>query len=165
MKTGRVTAKEKKELNILREYPKLTSVKGALNRILEEFELCQTHCSVDYQANPCFYYHIQKCSGACIGKESPEDYNQRVQKAIDQLDIDFRDNFILLDRGRTPEERSVVLVEDGQYCGFGYAEVNHDMNNIDSLKEVIKPYAHNPDVARIIRQFLSGKQGLQMLRF
>ncbi|MEM9824358.1 MAG: exonuclease domain-containing protein, partial [Bacteroidota bacterium] len=107
LKTGRVTAKEKKELNILREYPKLTSVKGALNRILEEFELCQTHCSVDYQANPCFYYHIQKCSGACIGKESPEDYNQRVQKAIDQLDIDFRDNFILLDRGRTPEERSV----------------------------------------------------------
>lgn len=30
---------------------------------------------------PCFYYHIGRCSGACIGKISPEEY----QKMIDQL--------------------------------------------------------------------------------
>ncbi|MEM8906360.1 MAG: exonuclease domain-containing protein, partial [Bacteroidota bacterium] len=48
LKTGRATAKEKKDLNVLREFPKLSSVKGMLNRILEEFELCQTYCSIDH---------------------------------------------------------------------------------------------------------------------
>jgi len=165
LKTGRATAKEKKKLKVLREYHKLSSVKGSLNHILEEFELCKNFCSVDYQTRPCFYYHIQKCLGACIGKESPEDYNRRVQVAIDHLAIDFTDNFILLDKGRSKEEKAVILVEDGQYCGFGYAEVSHDMDNIESLKDVIKPFAHNPDVTRIIRQFLSSEQGLQILRF
>ena len=83
LKTGRATAREKKKLNVLREYPKLSSVKAALNRILEEFELCQSFCSVDQLGRPCFYYHIEKCSGACIGKESPEEYNRRVEEALD----------------------------------------------------------------------------------
>ncbi|MEO8581155.1 MAG: GIY-YIG nuclease family protein [Patescibacteria group bacterium] len=30
---------------------------------------------------PCFYYHIGRCSGACLGKISPQEY----QKMIDQL--------------------------------------------------------------------------------
>lgn len=33
------------------------------------------------KARPCFYYHIQRCSGACIGKISPDEY----QNMIDQL--------------------------------------------------------------------------------
>ena len=63
LKTGRATAKQKKELNVLREFPNLSGVKGMLNRVLEEFELCQTLCSVDHLGTPCFYYHIHKCKG------------------------------------------------------------------------------------------------------
>ena len=97
--------------------------------------------------------------------ESPEDYNQRVKEALETLSLDFRENFILLDKGRTAEEKAVILVEDGQYCGFGYAEQNNDMNDIEALKDVIKPYAHNPDVTRIIRQFLYGDKKLEIIRF
>lgn len=28
----------------------------------------------------CFYYHIQRCSGACIGKISPENYQQMIEQ-------------------------------------------------------------------------------------
>ena len=59
----------------------------------------------------------------------------------------------------------MVLVEDGQYQGFGYADMESDQGDIETLKEVIKPYHHNPDVIRIIRQFMDGKNGVEVIKF
>ena len=84
---------------------------------------------MDNTGSPCFYYHIHKCKGACIKKESVEDYNERVQNAIEYLTLDFDGNFFLIDEGRSHDERAVVLVEDGLYQGFGYAEINTDQGD------------------------------------
>ena len=116
------TAKVRNQLNILRAYPTQMSARANLNRLLEEFELCQLYCNIDSTGKPCFYYHLHKCTGACIGKESPEDYNARVLEAIETISMDFDGDFIALDKGRTGSELSVVLVEDGQYRGYGYIE-------------------------------------------
>ena len=163
--TARITAKNKSKLQILREFPNLNASKAALNRIIEEFELCQSYCNIDHTGNACFYYHIHKCKGACIKEESPEDYNARLMQGVDRLGIEFRGNFMIVDKGRHEEERAVVLVEDGQYQGFGYADIESDQGDIETLKEVIKPYHHNPDIIRIIRQFMDGKNGVQVIKF
>lgn len=55
-------------------------------------------------------------------------------------------NLIILDKGRTIEEQSVVLIENNHYKGNGYVELNHQINNLDVLKNVItqeKEDAHN----------------------
>ena len=161
----KANAKEKKKLNVLRDYPNLLSAKGALNQIIEQYELCHNYCEIDKTGTPCFYYHIHKCRGACIQEESAEDYNERIEEAIDGLAIDFPDNFILLDQGRTIDEKAVVLVEDGRYQGFGFAGEEDINGTIEDLKETIRPYAHNPDVARIIRRFLYRKKDLQVIKF
>jgi len=90
---------------------------------------------VDHSGKPCFQYHIKKCQGACAGKETPEEYNLRVQKAVDYLRIDFPEDFLLIDQGRSKDEKAVILVEDGQYKGFGYISVE---NNINDLETVIR---------------------------
>lgn len=148
------TAKERKSMNIVRDYPSLSSASGALNHILENFELCQTYCNIDRNGKPCFYYHIHKCQGACLEKESVESYNQRVEAALETLSLDFNQDFIILDQGRNREEHSVVLVEEGQYKGFGYIERSELNGDVEMLKDVIKPYTHNPEVVRIIHRFL-----------
>ncbi|MFK7807871.1 MAG: DNA polymerase III subunit epsilon, partial [Saprospiraceae bacterium] len=122
-------------------------------------ELCQTFCNVDHLKRPCFYHQIHKCSGACVGKESPEDYNERVQEAIANMDTDFPEDFIILDQGRSDSEKSIILIENGIYQGFGYADEEEAHHSVDDLKELIEPYIHNPDTYRIIRGFLAGKKG------
>jgi len=133
-------------------------------RIVENFGLCHHYCHVDHSGKPCFQYHIKKCQGACAGKETPEEYNLRVQKAVDYLRIDFPEDFLLIDQGRSKDEKAVILVEDGQYKGFGYISVENNINDLETVRDAIKSYAHNPDVTRIIRQFLY-KGELKIIRF
>jgi DNA polymerase III subunit epsilon len=152
------TAKDRDKLNILRAYPTQMSARGNLTKLLEEFELCQLYCNIDSTGKPCFYYHLHKCAGACIGEESPEEYNARVMEAAATISMDFDGDFILLDKGRTTTEFSVVLVEGGRYQGFGFIEKEDTNGDIEVLKDVIKPHNHNPEVVGIIQRFaLNGK--------
>jgi len=154
LQATRANLKQKKNMEILGEYNNQQSARGALMRIVEQYELCHHLCGLDNTGKPCFQYHIKKCLGACIEQETPDEYNHRVLEATEYLAIDFPENFMLIDQGRNAEEKSVVLVEDGQYQGFGYFSTTNDYQDMDTIKEVIKPYAHNRDVTRIIRGFL-----------
>lgn len=154
LQTARASQKLKKSMVILGAYAKLGSAKGALNGIVEKYELCHHYCHIDYTGKPCFQYHIKKCKGACAGKESAEDYNQRVLDAIDYLRIDFPEDFLMIDNGRSRDEKAVILVEEGQYRGFGYLSIEDNITDVETVRDVVKTYAHNQDVTRIIRQFL-----------
>ncbi len=161
---AKVRKSQKKNYQVLREFSKLTGAKGALNRMLEQFELCQKYCHVDQVSTPCFYYHIHKCRGACISEEPVEEYNARVQEAIEQINIDFTYDFILYDKGRHAEEKAVVLVENGQYQGFGYIDINDSTGQVHEVREAIQARPHNPEVARMILQFLQKKKIEKILR-
>ncbi len=154
LNTKKPTAKERKQLHVLNEYPSSSSAAGALNRIVEHFGLCQTHTNIDRNSGPCFSFHLHKCTGACIGQESPEDYNARVEAAISHLAVDFESDFIILDHGRHQTEAAVVLVEEGRYCGYGYLDREEFNGDLDLIRDCIQTRQHNPEVVRIIRRFL-----------
>ena len=152
--TARATEKQKQKKNVLRSYSTAAGAKSALKQLLEEFELCQVMCNMHQTGSPCFYYHLDKCHGACMGEELVEDYNERAADAMASLEIDFREDFIIVDKGRHLEEKAVVLIEDGQYQGFGYLETNEAFNSLEQIKDAVKPFKHNPEVVRIIQHFL-----------
>ena len=154
---AKVKAREKKKLNILREFPNLNAAKGKLRGLIEDYELCQNFCNTDNTGSPCFYYHLHKCHGACVGEESPEDYNKRVAKIVEAVKIDFDKDFFIIDKGRNNEEKSVILVEDGQYKGFGYVDLEEADRGVDVLRDAIKPFHHHPEIAKMIHTFLYKK--------
>lgn len=152
--TMRISEKKKQQKeNVVRAYSSAAGAKSALNQLIDEFELCQLHCNVHASA-PCFAYHLDNCKGACIGKELVEDYNERVCDAIASMEVDFKKDFVILDKGRNLEEKSVILVENGQYKGFGFIDINESVSDVEGLKDVVKPFQHNPEVVRIIHHFL-----------
>lgn len=150
------TAKMRKTMNVVAEYPKIASAKGYLARALNHFELCAFHCNIEAGNKPCFNYHVKKCHGSCLGKETPTTYNERVEEAIEYLLTVFEEDFFVIDEGRTETEKAVVLVEEGHYAGYGYIEIE-DMNGEFSLRDIIKPVKGNAETAKIIRRFLAGK--------
>ena len=159
----KASIKDKKTMTVLHSYPGLVSAKGAMAKMVEEFELCKLLCNLETVSKPCFSYHIQKCKGACIGEENADHYNERLEDAIGTLGKDFPQDFILLDPGRTDTECSIILVEEGQYRGFGFMQ-REDLNgNIEQLKDCIKPYPHNPEIARIIRHYVLKENMEQLL--
>lgn len=53
-----------------------------LNQIAQTFILCPKLLGLEKTKGACFSYSLGRCKGACIGKESAELYNRRVQLAL-----------------------------------------------------------------------------------
>jgi DNA polymerase-3 subunit epsilon len=84
---------------------------------------------------------------------------ERFKVAIQSIKDDSQ-SFCLLGKGRTPEEKSVALVENGKYQGFGFFEQDMAFENIVEVKQVITQYSDTPDVHRIINQFYKKRKAI-----
>lgn len=139
------------------------SAKNFLFQLCEDHNLCQKLCSLYDSKNSCFQYKIKECYGACIGEESPDDYNARVDKAIERYAYKNA-SFMILGEGRNDDEHSVVWIEYGRYHGFGFISLDGGLgNNIDFLKDAVKPYTENKHVHSIIRSHLDHNPDAKIL--
>lgn len=133
-----------------------------LQRLLEEFNLCQKLCGLYDSKGGCFDYHVGVCKGACEGRETQHDYNDRVIDAISKYSYRNK-NFFIVDDGRFAEECSVVKVENGRFVGFGYADIDSLSTSASVLHEIIKPFEDNRDAHVIIRGYLRKNQFEKMI--
>ncbi|MBP6334565.1 MAG: GIY-YIG nuclease family protein [Bacteroidia bacterium] len=138
--------------------------KSILEHITEKFELCQKLTGLYDISHACFQHSINRCNGACIGKEDVNIYNDRVNAALKSLEYKHS-NFMIIGPGRTSTERTVVQVEDGRYIGFGFFEPEFTGQAIDVLKDVVVPRQDNRDVHRIIRYHLHQKSNDVLLTY
>ncbi len=124
-----------------------------MNRITEEFQLCDKLNGLSKAKKNCSKYDEEKCLGACIQKEKPEEYNKRVLQAIQTYSIANR-NMVILDKGRSLGERSAILIKDGVFKGIGFCDLNYQVNNKNILESVIVPMQGNGNTNYIIESFL-----------
>ena len=111
--------------------------KKVISQWVEEYHLCPQLSNLEKQKKgSCFHYGIEKCSGACIGKESAEKYNARVDQLISRWNFENK-NFLLIDRGRFNHDKSLVYVKDGIVYGFAYFDLNYQINNPSILEKII----------------------------
>jgi DNA polymerase-3 subunit epsilon len=162
---SKVTAAQRKKLNIIAEYPKLWAAKGRLHTIREQYELCNRLLHIDPGSGPCFHYHLKQCHGACAGQETPDTYNERAQEAMERLSTVFEEDFFVLDQGRSEEEQAVVMVKNGQYRGYGYLDKEETIHRPADLEDFIQPQEGNPETTRIIQRFLSkAPKGMKVVK-
>jgi DNA polymerase-3 subunit epsilon len=129
--------------------------KEYLFRLAEEYELCQKLCGLYQSQGACFDYQIHKCNGACIGKESTMDYNQRFKLALERLKFQHQ-NFFIIEKGPEPGLKSIIHISKGIYKGFGIIE-EKNIGHKHKLKQCIKPMQNNRDTHNIINSFLRTK--------
>jgi DNA polymerase-3 subunit epsilon len=73
---------------------------------------------------------------------------------------------IIQDRGRHLGEKSVVLIENGKLVGFGYTELNFQVENIEILKNIINPMQNDRDAQHIIQSYLrKNNKNLKVIQF
>lgn len=129
------------------------SAKNFLEHLREKYTLCQKLCDLYKHNGPCFHHGIKECNGACIQQESFEDYNLRTNEAIKSMEYRHK-NFLIIDKGRVRNERSVIHINNGSYQGFGFADIEFSSSNLELLLDSIKPFQDNRDIQIIIKGFL-----------
>jgi len=130
-----------------------SSAQQFMHALIEQHRLCQKLTGLYKTNGPCFQYQIHQCQGACVGEESAESYNDRVEQALERFEFD-NESFLAVDCGRTVDERSVVCVEDGFYRGYGFFDAEALNNGMDFIRENLVPADHNRDAQQIIQSYL-----------
>jgi DNA polymerase-3 subunit epsilon len=139
------------------------AAKKYLFSLVEENHLCQKLCGLYETRSSCFHYKIKECYGACIGEESPGDYNLRAGKIISHYQYSH-DSFLIVDKGRTDNECAVVKIEHGRYIGFGFA--NREINGFDAVEylcSAVKSFPECKDVHSIIRSYIKNTPHLKLI--
>ncbi|TDN81596.1 DNA polymerase-3 subunit epsilon [Salegentibacter sp. 24] len=149
--------------NSITTFSSLKRAKNVLEMWVEKYELCRKLCNLENTNGNCFNYTIKKCHGACIHEEPAEAYNKRVRALIDQHSYQNQ-HMLVIDRGREIDEKSALLVEDGEFKGIGYFNLNHQINNIEIIRSIITPMKNDRDAQHIIQSYLRRNSRLKIVQ-
>ena len=138
--------------------------KSKLNSLVETYGLCQKLSGLYETDCACFHYQVGICKGACIGKETSKEYNERAAKATEEF-IFTRHNFLIIDKGRDDEERCAVKIINGKYVGYGYFNINDMGFGLTAVHECIKPSVDNRDIQVILKQYLRNNRVEKIIEF
>ena len=127
--------------------------KSALAKITEENELCMKLNGLQETSESCSSYTIGQCHGACILKESAKEYNDRVKVSLEKESL-YDKSLLLIDRGRETEERSIIWIENGAVKGYGFYNLNYQINKPEILKNILNLVSDSGNAKHIIESYL-----------
>ena len=140
--------------NPIMKFYSMAECRNLLEKVCEEFELCPKYCHLQTNVNACFHYQIKQCKGICSGKETAENYNKRVKKAINSLGLQT-ENIVIKENGRHANENGFALILNGIYQGFGYLDKDIELENPDEYLFYVQAKKDNRDIQRILRSYLT----------
>ncbi|MCM5661845.1 exonuclease domain-containing protein [Galbibacter mesophilus] len=136
-----------------------------LEDLAERFDLCPKYTQlipVGSATGRCNHYKLSNCKGICESKESIEEYNSRVNAAIESLTI-RNQSFAIITKGKTIKEKAIVLVEEGLYKGYGFIENDTAVTSFEEFKNFISLQKNNSDVIRIVEQYLLQNENAEVV--
>ncbi|MBK6611280.1 MAG: hypothetical protein IPG29_10405 [Sphingobacteriales bacterium] len=137
-----------------------------LERKVQKHNLCPALCGLERPLNSksgCSSFHLGNCLGACCGKEKARIYNHRLKKAL--RGEFFQDiNFIVIDEGRSFDEKSAVLVQDGLVVAFGYFNPNW-LNTPYAIAEALPKRNHHHLMEKVVKRYLGTQATVQVIPF
>ena len=131
---------------------------------VREFDLCPKLSGLQVAKGDCFSFQTGECKGACMGVESSKKYNKRFQSAIDSF-YEEGSSLAIVGRGRKNGERSLVLVENGAYLGYGFIGKKEIIEDFEQAKNFIKVSKENRIVQNLVNSYLVNPRGAEVIAF
>ena len=75
------------------------------------------------------------------------------------------ENMILIDKGRVVSEKSVILIENNNYQGFGYTNLEYQISNLDILKTIITKTKNHQEQNNTVIKYLKNQSIEKIIRY
>lgn len=131
---------------------------------VREFNLCPKLCGLQVSKGLCFNYQTGECHGACMCIESVKKYNKRTWKAVESFSVKGN-SAAIIGQGRNSDEQSLILVDKGSYCGFGFLNKNISITDFESARTYIRTGLETPTVQNLINSYLTNPRGAEVVMF
>jgi DNA polymerase-3 subunit epsilon len=109
--------------------------------------LCLRLCGIETGSEGCRNYHEGTCDGACLQTEDVTAYNLKVAAMLEGLK---EVNYILTASGRHENEVGVLLVEQGNFWGYGFVEKQEFVHDREWLLQRIPRAKWFPGIDQLI---------------
>ncbi len=123
--------------------------KQFLKSLVDEYKLCPKLLGLENTSTSCFDYRLEKCKGACIGRESPLHYNFRFLEAFTKYKIrtwPYDHHIVIKEEDPHLEQQQFFLVD--KWCILG-------SNNTGEFDSVEQPLYFDLDAYKILHGFLA----------
>jgi DNA polymerase III subunit epsilon len=131
---------------------------------VKEFELCPKLSGLQIAKGLCFDYQAGECHGACMCVENVKQYNSRAQSALDAFHS-RGDSVAIIGRGRRNDEQSLVLVENGNYFGYGFFDSQTSISDFEAARNYVRKSIETPTVQNLINSYLLNPRGSEVVVF
>lgn len=131
---------------------------------VREFELCPKLSGLQVSKGLCFEYQTGGCKGACMGLETVKKYNRRAEAAIRSF-CEKGSSAAIIGKGRHEHEHSLVLVEEGNYSGFGFFSRDVAIPDLESARTYVSKSIQTPTVQNLINSYLMNPRGAEVIMF
>jgi DNA polymerase-3 subunit epsilon len=74
-------------------------------------------------------------------------------------------NIVIKDKGRTINERSAILIQNGIYKGYAFYDLNYQISTIEILNNIIVPMQNNRETRNIIQSHLRKNKNVKVISF
>ncbi len=129
---------------------------------VREYELCPKLSGLQVSKGLCFEYQTGTCKGGCMGLETARKYNRRVEKAIRSF-CDKGSNAAIIGKGRHRDEHSLVLVEEGNYGGFGFFNCDVSISDLESAKTYVGKSTQTSVAQNLVNSYLMNPRGAEVI--
>ena len=128
-----------------------TNCRLYLEELCMAFELCPKYCHLQENVSQCSHFRIS-CKGICRGKEEVNQYNSRVDEAIDYMQT-LKEDFVIREKGRSFEEYGFAWMKDGAYKGYGFIPSDVQLSHVEELETYLVPQLDTPEARRYLYSY------------
>ncbi|QLG46566.1 exonuclease domain-containing protein [Costertonia aggregata] len=128
------------------------AAKKKLEVLCEKFSLCPKFTGLQRKKGKCNHVKFPNCAGVCNSEEEIGNYNKRAQSAFASLKANT-DSYLIQNKGRKLGEASFVVVLDGVYQGFGFADISQQICSIDEMVDLITPRKQTYHTMQILNAY------------
>lgn len=136
------------------EFRSIPEARLFLEEKSKEYALCLKLCNLQSIEGKCSHVLEQICYGACATEEPHTTYNERVNKAIESFSAG-QPSFVIFGQGRNEDESSYVMVENGNYLGYGFIPASRTIFEPELLKGFLERHPHDHHTENILAFFLT----------
>lgn len=120
-----------------------------LRELVQRFDLDTRFCHFEQQAGTSASPNIRTELDELPDRDS---HNQQVAEAIQYLHNN-RPSFAILDKGRHPEEKSCIWVEQGNFYAMGYIHSTSDLSTPEDIRDSLTRYSGNHYMMQLINAY------------
>ncbi len=136
--------------NPLKVFSNVRQCRAYVEELCFLFNLCPKYCHLQEGVQACNHHKISACNGICRENETPEEYNIRVNNAIQHIHKIAKIE-VYKEKGRTEDEEAFVLLKNGTYMGYGFINNTEIITSNEQLENYLIPQKDNLDIQKILR--------------